>query len=133
LRRWEAPYSADVGGGEVRGDRPRDTVADGSIGRSQGGRRTGLVDRRRALRTAVWDHLHEFSEPTPLGPDIDLIFFDPDDLSEEREGQIEEALRARLPGAPWEATNQATVHAWYPEKFGEEVEPFNAAAEAVAT
>jgi uncharacterized protein len=69
-----------------------------------------------ALRTAVWDQLHEFSDPTPLA-DIDLVFFDPSDPSPEREHQVEEALLAELPGVPWEATNQASVHVWFPEKF----------------
>lgn len=85
-----------------------------------------------ALRTAVWDRLHGFSTPTPLA-DVDVVFFDPRDLSVKRERQVEEALLAELPGMPWEATNQASVHVWFPEKFGYEVEPFNSTAEAVAT
>jgi uncharacterized protein len=85
-----------------------------------------------ALRTAVWDRLHGFDEPTELA-DIDLVFFDPSDLSPERERGVEDALRAELPGAPWDAKNQAAVHLWFPEKFGDEVEPLRSTAEAVAT
>ena len=33
-----------------------------------------------AVRTAVWDRLHGHAEPTPLR-DLDLAFYDPDDLS----------------------------------------------------
>jgi uncharacterized protein len=64
---------------------------------------------------------------------ISTSFFDPSDPSPEREHQVEEALLAELPGVPWEATNQASVHVWFPEKFGYEVKPFRTTAEAVAT
>lgn len=73
-----------------------------------------------AVRTAVWDHLHGFDEPTVPG-DVDVAFFDPNDLSRARDQAIEEALRERLPDTPWDAKNQAAVHLWYPAKFGYEV------------
>lgn len=85
-----------------------------------------------AIRTAVWDRLHGYEQPTPMA-DIDLIFFDPGDLSEEHEHEIEAALGEALPGTPWDAKNQAAVHLWFPEKFGSSVEPFGCAADAVAT
>ena len=85
-----------------------------------------------ALRTAVWDRLHGFDEPSDLA-DIDLVFFDSGDLTPGREGGVEDALRAELPGAPWDAKNQAAVHLWFPKKFGYEVEPLRSTAEAVAT
>lgn len=85
-----------------------------------------------AIRTAVWDRLHGYRQPTPLA-DIDLIFFDRDDLSEEHEHEIEAALKAALPGAQWDAKNQAAVHLWFPKKFGSSVEPFECAGDAVAT
>ena len=85
-----------------------------------------------AVRTAVWDRLHGYAEPTPLR-DLDLAFYDADDLSGERESAIEAALRARLPGAPWEARNQAAVHLWYEAKFGLAVEPLASSADAVGT
>ncbi len=85
-----------------------------------------------ALRTVVWDRLHGFEQPNDVA-DIDLAFFDAADLSPERERAVEDALRAELPDAPWDAKNQAAVHLWYPEKFGNEVEPLGSSAEAVAT
>jgi hypothetical protein len=33
------------------------------------------------LRNAIWDHLHQHSQATPLN-DIDLVYFDAKDLSE---------------------------------------------------
>jgi uncharacterized protein len=76
-----------------------------------------------AIRTAVWDHLHGFEQTTELA-DLDLAFFDPDDLSPER---------ARRPEIAWDAKNQAAVHLWYPAKFGYEVPPLASAADGVAT
>jgi uncharacterized protein len=85
-----------------------------------------------AVRTAVWDRLHGFDEPTPPA-DIDVAFFDPADLSPERDRHVEDALRAALPDAPWQAKNQAAVHLWYPRKFGYAVEPLASTAEAIGT
>jgi uncharacterized protein len=85
-----------------------------------------------AVRTAVWDRLHHLDQPSPLA-DIDLAFFDPRDLSRERDREVERALRAQLPEVPWEAKNQAAVHIWYPDRFGEVVPPLHSSADAVAT
>src|SRR3954470_20501948 len=85
-----------------------------------------------AVRTAVWDRLHGYAQPTPLR-DLDVAFYDPADLSERRERSVEDALRARLPGVPWEARNQAAVHLWYERKFGFAVEPLTSSADAVGT
>ena len=85
-----------------------------------------------AIRTAVWDRLHDHDPPPELA-DVDVIFFDPIDLSPERDRQVEAALVARLPGVPWDAKNQAAVHTWFPEKFGYEVAPLTSTDEAVGT
>jgi uncharacterized protein len=84
-----------------------------------------------AIRDAVWDALHDRS---PAGPrDVDVGFFDPDDLGDDRDRTVEDALRAREPELPWHAKDQAAVHLWYPERFGIDVPPFRSCAEAVAT
>jgi uncharacterized protein len=84
-----------------------------------------------AVRTAVWDRLHGYEQPTELA-DVDFAFFDPHDLSEQRETAIERQLRAVLP-IEWDAKNQARVHLWYPRRFGYEVPPLSSTADAVAT
>jgi hypothetical protein len=84
-----------------------------------------------AIRDAVWDVLHDREPAMPR--DIDVGFFDPDHLTPARDEAVEAALRARAPGLPWEAKNQAAVHLWYPRRFGLEVEPFRDTADAVAT
>jgi hypothetical protein len=61
------------------------------------------------LRAAVWDHLHDLSTPTALD-DIDVLFFDPDDLSKDREASLETSLAKHLPGPKWSVKNQARMH-----------------------
>lgn len=84
------------------------------------------------IRNLVWDHLHGYSRPTPPR-DIDVAFFDPADLSPERDAAVTAQLTAVLPGVEWEATNQAAVHLWYAELFGKTVPPLTSSAEAIAT
>jgi len=84
-----------------------------------------------ALRNAVWDRLHGYREPTPLR-DVDVVFFDPSDLSAERDQRIQATLFHIMPVLPWEVTNQAAVHQWFPAYFGYAVEPFASTEEAIA-
>jgi hypothetical protein len=84
------------------------------------------------IRNIVWDHLHGFTEPTPLA-DVDVIFFDASDLSPERDRAVQEQLAALNADVSWEATNQAAVHLWYEEVFGFPVPPFRSSEEAVST
>lgn len=85
-----------------------------------------------AVRDVVWDELHH-RPLTALPNDVDLAFFDPGDVTPQRDLDVEEAVRARAPALPWQAKNQAAVHLWYPERFGAEVPPFASSGEAVAT
>jgi uncharacterized protein len=73
-----------------------------------------------AIRDTVWDALHD-RPPTAVPRDIDLGFFDPADLTAARDQAVEAHLRARAPGLPWEAKNQAAVHLWYPKRFSLDV------------
>ena len=61
------------------------------------------------VRNAAWDRLHGFAAMTPLN-DIDVLYFDPEDLSIEKDMQIEEVLFAADPGRPWSVHNQARMH-----------------------
>lgn len=84
------------------------------------------------IRNLVWDHLHCYSQPN-LPRDIDVAFFDPADLSPERDAAVTAQLTAVMPNLEWEATNQAAVHLWYMEKFGKVVPPLTSSAAAIAT
>jgi hypothetical protein len=84
------------------------------------------------IRNVVWDHLHGYSQPTPVA-DVDVAFFDMVDLSREREQAIENQLLGRLPRIPWDVKNQAAVHLWYPDVFGSVVPALTSVEEAVGT
>jgi hypothetical protein len=85
-----------------------------------------------AIRDVVWGQLHDGFDPSAV-KDIDVAYFDPADLSQERDSSAEHVLRS-LADLPWEATNQAAVHRWYHEYFGgEPVEAFVSVHDAVAT
>lgn len=85
-----------------------------------------------ALRNLVWDALHGHSGPSPLA-DLDLVFFDAQDLSPARDAALQTHLQRALPDIPWEVTNQAGVHLWFESVFGHAVEPLNSLEDAVAS
>jgi hypothetical protein len=85
-----------------------------------------------AVRNLVWDHLHEHESPSSL-TDVDVAYFDEDDLQSETEQALQAVLSARSPGVPWEVTNQAAVHLWFEGHFGHPVAPLSSLEEAVAS
>lgn len=58
------------------------------------------------VRNMVWDKLHDYEVPTPLN-DIDLIYFDPEDATDEKE--YEQRLKS-LSILPWSVKNQTKMH-----------------------
>ncbi|GIF64878.1 hypothetical protein Ais01nite_29130 [Asanoa ishikariensis] len=86
------------------------------------------------LRNLVWDERFGTGfDPTRVR-DVDVAFFDPTDLTRDRDRSATSSLAALLPDVPWEATNQAAVHTWYPAHFGGgPIPPLGSAAEAIAT
>ncbi len=61
------------------------------------------------VRNKVWDHLHGYSERTPLA-DVDIIYFDPDNLDEAIENDLQDRLKITNPTVVWSVTNQARMH-----------------------
>lgn len=61
------------------------------------------------VRNKVWDVLHNYKRRTPLH-DIDLIYFDPTNTSEEVEKNYEKRLKKLFPNTPWSVKNQARMH-----------------------
>ena len=85
-----------------------------------------------AIRDVVWGQLHDGFDPA-LVRDVDVVFFDPGDLSRARDEAAQRRL-GELAVRPWEASNQAAVHTWFHEYFGgPPVPPFASVHEAVAT
>ena len=82
-----------------------------------------------AVRDLVWDVRFGHGFDPANVEDIDLVYFDPTDLTKNREHEIE----ARL-GSRWDVTNQAAVHTWFHTKFGgEPVPPLTSTVEGMAT
>jgi uncharacterized protein len=85
-----------------------------------------------AIRDVVWGQLYGRFSPDSVR-DVDVAYFDSNDLGMERDLEAEEIL-SQLVSMPWEATNQAAVHTWYHHYFGgAPVEPFSCVHDAVAT
>ena len=61
------------------------------------------------VRSKIWDVLHDFSERTTI-PDIDVIYFDPANIDEIQEKQLEAKLNSLMPNIPWSVKNQARMH-----------------------
>lgn len=61
------------------------------------------------VRSKVWDVLHGYSERMPLS-DIDVIYFDPSNISKEIEKEFENTLTDIQPDLPWSVKNQARMH-----------------------
>ena len=85
-----------------------------------------------AVRNAVWDALHGYSEPSFLA-DVDVPYFNPDDLSEASEKGYQRRLKALEPEFTWDVKNQAAVHLWFHKVFGHKVEPLRSMRDAVST
>ena len=90
-----------------------DIIAQDPVGMKQlrAVRTLGLPDWCIAagfVRNRVWDHLHGIFPPRAPA-DIDVLYYDKDDLSKAPEQAFEARLNALEP-APWQVRNQARMH-----------------------
>ncbi|HYF82994.1 MAG TPA: nucleotidyltransferase family protein [Clostridia bacterium] len=83
-----------------------------------------------AIRSIVWDKLHGYKDPTPIS-DVDVIFYDRYDLTQERDKKAEVELSSCMPSVEWDAKNQAAVHLWYEDVFGFPIEPIVSSEDAI--
>ncbi|MCH1627872.1 nucleotidyltransferase family protein [Ferdinandcohnia quinoae] len=61
------------------------------------------------VRAKIWDTLHGFSERTNP-PDVDVIYFDNENIDELTEKCLEGKLRRIIPDIPWSVKNEARMH-----------------------
>lgn len=61
------------------------------------------------VRNAVWDHLHGRAS-SPVSTDVDVIWFDADCCSPEKDQALEAVLRELEPTVEWSVKNQARMH-----------------------
>lgn len=87
-----------------------------------------------ALAQTVWNHLHGFHDRHGIR-DIDIVYFDENDLSEDAESRVIEAMTTLLGdlGPALDVKNQARVHLWYERRFGAPITPYRSLEDAVAT
>ena len=57
------------------------------------------------IRNSVWDVLHGREIDASRLNDVDVLFFDRDDLRKEHEADIERRLRTLAPNVPWSVKN----------------------------
>lgn len=60
------------------------------------------------VRNKVWDIIHDYEE-TPLN-DVDVIYYEPDLISVEREIEYDAQLNIINPNIPWASKNQTRMH-----------------------
>lgn len=86
-----------------------------------------------AVRDLVWDmRFGAGFDPAGIA-DVDVVFFDPSELSADHEHEIERRLREHDASVDWDVKNQARVHLWYEARFGQPAEPLTSTTDGVAT
>ncbi|MGM0803885.1 MAG: nucleotidyltransferase family protein [Bacillota bacterium] len=78
------------------------------------------------VRSKVWDTLHGFQERTGLA-DIDVVYFNPEDLKKESEKKYEEMLLGLIPNVPWSVKNEARMHL-----VNDDFEPYTSTEDAIS-
>ncbi|MFB9948916.1 nucleotidyltransferase family protein [Rhizobium puerariae] len=86
------------------------------------------------LAQTAWNKRFGFPPEYAIS-DLDLVYFDADDISAEREQQHGERIRMMFAHLPvWiDVKNEARVHVWYEEKFGYGIAPYRSMKEAIDT
>ena len=77
-----------------------------------------------------------YGQPAEFGlKDVDLIYFDEQDLSFEAEASHERRLGHLFQHLPikLDVKNEARVHLWYEDRFGYAIEPYSSSSDAIAT
>ncbi|AOH85684.1 hypothetical protein AWL63_18810 [Sphingomonas panacis] len=87
-----------------------------------------------AIAQTAWNAAFGLSPEYGLA-DIDLVYFDDADLSEEGEARQVARIRGLFPDLPlWiDAKNEARVHLWYEAKFGYPITPYRSSEHAIST
>ncbi|WP_311269870.1 nucleotidyltransferase family protein [Sphingobium sp. WCS2017Hpa-17] len=88
-----------------------------------------------SLLAQVWWNIC-FDFPSLHGiDDADIIYFDPDDLSEAGEARAADHAALLFADLPirLDVKNQARVHLWYPDRFGIPIPPYRSARGATKT
>jgi 8-oxo-dGTP pyrophosphatase MutT (NUDIX family) len=87
-----------------------------------------------AIAQTAWNAAFGLSPEYGIA-DIDLVYFDASDLSEQGEARRAARVRDLFPDVPlWiDAKNEARVHLWYESKFGYPIEAYQSSGQAIST
>ncbi len=87
-----------------------------------------------AVAQTVWNQAHGVAPEYGI-KDLDIVYFDPGDLSAACEASHERRLEALLHALTpkLDVKNQARVHLWYEDVFGNAIDPYRSAADAIAS
>lgn len=77
------------------------------------------------VRSKIWDTLHGFSERTPIS-DIDVIYFDEENIDEGEEKRLEQRLTTINPNKPWSVKNEARMH------LANNIPPYSSSVDAIS-
>lgn len=86
------------------------------------------------IAQTLWNN--KFGFPPDHGiSDLDLVYHDPNDLSEDAEQQHAERIQQSFSHVPvWlDVKNEARIHLWYEGKFGYSIPPYQSAEAAIST
>ncbi len=86
------------------------------------------------LAQTVWNAQFGYAVDHGIS-DIDIIYFDPNDMSEDGEQAQAERIRALFHDVPTkiDVKNEARVHMWYEAKFGNAIAPYTSSKDAIRT
>jgi hypothetical protein len=87
-----------------------------------------------AIVQTVWNDFFDY-EPNYGVKDVDLVYFDGSDLTQEAEANHEARIRQLFSskGITIDVKNEARVHLWYARKFGAEIAPYTSTWHAITT
>lgn len=87
-----------------------------------------------AIAQIIWNHFHSFESYYGI-KDVDVIYFDDQDLTDTEEEVRETKLQQALNNVPlqFDLTNEARVHLWYEQKFGKQIAPYTSSEDAIST
>ena len=85
-----------------------------------------------AINQTVFNYLHGYDITNNI-KDYDIIYFD-SDISYEAEDKIIKKIKKKLSKFPFDLDikNEARVHLWYKDHFGEEIDPYTSVFDSIS-
>ncbi len=87
-----------------------------------------------SIAQTVWNYQYGYTIDYGI-EDIDIVYFDNNDLSEEAENIVLSNVKKHFSNINYkfDVKNEARVHLWYRHKFGVEITPYTSTEHAIST